>query len=196
MAWLKSYSKEKEENPEASSKKISDPEFIRFIVERMKSRYKFKQMLYLMCSERGDSGHCSHVRILLKYPVSVYVIAHEITHAIQLKKIPVGTKHISYHNKKQRKLTKKLCDYMMKALPIWETLFEMKKKKKEDSLRNKEMRIKEQKAKKTSFWYKCELCENAIKRWEAKKKRAENALKKLNRRKKLYMSRLNKEAGA
>ena len=193
MAWIKSYDKEKEENPEASSKMISDPEFIRFIVERMTSRYKLRQRLLLMRSKRGDSGNCNYVRMGLKYPVSVYVIAHEITHAIQLKKIPVGTKHISFHNKKQRKLTKKLCDYIMKALPMWETLFEIKKRKKEASLRNKELRTKEQKAKKTSLYYKCELCEKAIKRWNAKKKRAENAIKKLNRRRKLYMSRSERE---
>jgi len=193
MVWLKSYDKEKGENPEASSKMISDPEFIIFIVERMKSRYKLRQRLLLMRSKWGDSGNCDYIRIRLKYPVSVYVIAHEITHAIQMKKIPVGAKHVSYHNKRQRKLTKKLCDYIMKALPVWETLFEIKKRKKEASLRNKELRTKEQEAKKTSAYYKCELCEKAIKRWNAKKKRAENALKKLNRRRKLYMSRLNKE---
>lgn len=193
MAWIKSYDKEKEENPEASSKMISDPEFIIFIVERMKSRYKLRQRLLLMRSKWGDSGNCAHNSILLKYPVSVYMIAHEITHAIQMKKIPVGAKYVSYHNKRQRKLTKKLCDYIMKALPIWETLFEIKKRKKEASMRNKELRTKEQKAMKISFHYKCDQCEKAIKRWETKKKRAENALKKLNRRKKLYLSRLNKE---
>jgi hypothetical protein len=189
MARLKYYSNENEEFKEEFSQRMTDTE-VRYIYGRLKARYKIRQDLTLTNAVRGN---CGRWEIKVEHEPSVGILAHEVAHAIQYKKRHKGQK---WHCKKHRTLMKGVLKVIRNNFDEWCSMANKKAQKKRDFRERDTARKKALKEQKNTIPYKLMNTRNLIKSWKTKQKRAENALKKLERRKKLYESLLAKREQA
>lgn len=187
MPRIKYYANE-QNGLENYTKRVTDNQ-ARYIFKRLKARYRIRQQLEFTDRVRGN---CSSWRIRLEHKPEIGVIAHEIAHAIQFKKRKYGEK---WHTKKHKKIMDRVYKTIETNLETWVAMADKKKERRETAIKNKQEKQQEAKEKRQETPYKLQKTLALIKKWETKKKRSENALKKLNRRRKLYETLLKRNGG-
>lgn len=183
MTSLKYYRTESEEFSEAFDRTMTDTE-AKYIYKRLKARYKLAQTLTLTNAVRG---RCSRWEVKLEHKPSIGVMAHEVAHGIQYRKHHAGQK---WHCKKHRSLMIKVLKVIEKNFLEWRNMANKKADRKVNTLKNKLDRQASLKERKKTIEYKLAHTKGLIKKWNTKKKMADNKLKKLNRRRKLYENRI------
>ena len=106
---------------------------------------------------------------------SLLVVAHELNHFLIWKKYP--DKKVNHGSKRWQRSLVRIIQYCENK-NWWR---EEEQRLQEKHQQSEERKIKKEEYKKTPS-YKLEQIQKAIKRWESKKKRAENTLKRLYRR--------------
>lgn len=179
MPRLKYYADEAKEFSEAYSRVMSDTEAT-YIYKRLKTRYKLQQYLTITNAVRGN---CGRWIIKLEHKPSVGVMAHEVAHGLQYGRRHKGEK---WHCKRHRTLMIRVLKVIETNFDDWRDMANNQSDMRVASLKKKQERTTSMKEKKKTIPYKLEHTLESIKKWETKKKMADNKLKKLNRRKKLY----------
>jgi hypothetical protein len=166
---------------------ILDNTEARYVFKRLKSHYKFGHALEIWGT--GDGGSCSMWRVKVSYNPSLRILVHEVAHAIQWKKDrthPFDKKKHSWHNKKHMAIMKRIYKYMMPRLEGWKAMANKKTEMHINSIRKKEDKKRELEEFRKTPKFRLQQIERRISAWESKRKRAENAIKKLTRRKRLW----------
>lgn len=180
------YMKERLTYDEEFKHKLTFSEF-RYIFNHLKAHYKFRQDL-----EFGGRrcGTCSRYKIMIstKNGMTVGTLAHEVAHALQLKKIPTGSK-VRWHNKKHKREMKRVLRYINSHISQWKERVKVKEKKSRTIFSRQRERKEQIVAYRKTPEYKLKLVQKTIKRWETKMKRAQNAIKKLHKREKYYINK-------
>lgn len=180
MPHLKYYDKERETFKAQYENKLSNTEATH-IYKRLASRYKLRQRLCV--TTRSWGGNCSRYRIKVCNKPPVAILAHEIAHAIHWKTRQSGER---WHCKRHETIMRRVLRVIETNLIDWK---EMANKQSERRAESFEHRLQQKAAKvdySNSTEGKLERTLAGMKRWKTKQRRAETALKKLNRRKKLY----------
>jgi hypothetical protein len=175
---------------------LTDSEAV-FICQKLAKKYKLLQRLEFFGNRQ--SGACSPARIRLSHNPSIAIISHEVAHAIQYMKFKKKYGYINgnpnlkkqrWHTKRHSKIMRKICDYINKNVDQWRI---ERKERSERECTRFERRLKWERQlerEKKTPEYKLERVRKSIKIWEGKRRRAENRLKKLQKREKIYMKQL------
>jgi hypothetical protein len=193
MPRLAYYQNEREVFKQEYEMKLTDSEAV-FICQKLAKKYKLSQRLEFFGNRQ--SGSCSPVRIRLSHNPSIAIISHEVAHAIQYMKFKkkygyiLGNPNLKkqrWHTKRHFRIMRKICDYVNKNVDQWRT------ERKERNERNRigfERKLKLEKRRmqeRKTPQFKLIKIQELIKKWEGKKRRAENKLKKLQKGEKIYM---------
>jgi hypothetical protein len=143
-----------------------------------------------------DSGHCTRREVKLSNNPSILMMAHELAHAIQyrkrLKKFGIfKLPRMGWHTKQHAKLTRKLIGIIVEDLPAYKDAIAMKEGDRLASKATKAQRMAQIEAEKASPAYKLERLNGQKARWLTKKKRAENAIKKIERRIRIWEKKVS-----
>jgi hypothetical protein len=174
---LKYYSDEHENFRGAYEKILSDDE-ARTIYERMKSHYKLQQQLTF----RGAvfRGHCTRWEVRIPHESPLGLLVHEVAHGIQLKR----GKPARWHTKRHASIMRRVLKFVERNMDAWLLVANKKYERKTLSMERREHKMKELEIFKKTPQYKLQVVEKRIRQWQAKKKRAETYLKKLERKRK------------
>lgn len=184
MANLLYYRNEHKLFPEAYADKVSES-YAELIFDKLKAHYKFHHRVIF----RGNRqrGKCSAFWITLCRNPSIGLIAHEVAHAIQLKKEGYHCeKGRRWHTKKHTAIMKRVLNYINIHIAGW---IAVKEKKNERYLEMADDKFKRQQQKlafKKTDEYKIQQLQKREKRLLSKFRRAENALKKVRKKLKYY----------
>jgi hypothetical protein len=179
MAHLLYYKKEREENAPAFEQTLLDNEAAYFF-EKLKNHYKFTQALYF--KGRTGGGSCNAYRIRLARPVNVGVLAHEVAHAIDMKRRSHFEKDGKWHTNRHAKIMKKVITRINENTNSWKEEMARKEAAKMQSMQARLTKLEQKAAFENSPEGKIEKLLAQKRRWESKAKRASNALRRLNRR--------------
>jgi hypothetical protein len=179
------YMIEDEKYPQLSEEKISD-EHAERIVKKVSRHFKLNANHVVFKNLRTHGGLASKMwnTITMIHNPNLLIIAHELNHFMLWKKYP--RRKVNHGTKKWFWNLKRIINYCEKK-NWWR---EEEKRLTEQSQKTQEKQLGQEAYKKTSQ-YKVEQIQKSIKKWESKKKRAENALKRLDRRKKIWEKKLN-----
>jgi len=190
---LKYYADEKEVFRQEREMKISDAE-AELVYQKLAKKYKLSQRLEFYGNRQ--SGSCSSCRVKLSHNPSIAILSHEVAHAIQYAKFKKKYGYINgnpnlkkhrWHTKKHQRIMRKVCDYINKNIDQWRTGQKERSERKcigfERKLKLEEQRMQERKTPQ----FKLIKIRELIKKWEGKRKRAENKLKKLQKMEKRYI---------
>jgi hypothetical protein len=186
MARLKYYEDEKVKFAEAFSRNMTDTEAY-YIYRKLRVKYGLHQYLELtgrVC------GNCSRSVVKLKHNPSIGILAHEVAHAIQYKKHFKGQK---WHCRRHEHLMVRVMKVIEKNFVAWRDMANRKAEKRVNAFHRKEERKKAAVEKRSTADYRLQRLTALIKRWETKRKRAENALKKLRKKEKRILARDEKD---
>jgi hypothetical protein len=177
-------------NSEQDKMKLDESQ-MEFIFEKFKAHYKFSH--YLKFGGRKSCCNSNRVQIW-RSQMTLYTLIHEVAHAIQFKKRKTvdseGNRiRTKFHTKKHTKLMERLYRYFNSHWSQWQETMQKDIERNKVRLEKQSAKINQIMAYKGSPQYKLDLIEKNIKNWESKMRRAQNALKKLNRRKKLWENR-------
>jgi len=191
MPHLKYYQTENQSLPEWA--KLNTPDrTIEYYFDRLKSRYKFRQKL--LFHGRGNGGNCNSWRVRVSHDCSIGVLAHEVGHAIQFRKRGYyDTKGTRWHCNEHRKITARVLKTIETNITEWNFTLAKKVERGMQVAITKEIKEKEKTTIKATPDYKLQKLRESIKVWESKRKRAETALKKLRRREKLWVKKVQSE---
>lgn len=164
--------------------KLTDVE-ARYVFQRLRNHYKFNQSLEVWGT---GGGECNPYRVRIPYCPSLRTVVHEVAHAIQFRK---NLRKKRWHSKSHMKIMARIYKYMMPRLEGWKAMANKKADSHSASVQRKHEKKKEQEEYRKSPKAKLEQIDRNMARWESKRKRAENALKKLKRRKKLWERKAN-----
>jgi hypothetical protein len=136
-----------------------------------------------------DCGHAYKLwgTIKVSWNPSLLVIAHELNHFLVWKKYP--KKKVNHGSKKWHRCLKRIIDYCERK-NWWKEEFQ---KAIVESQETRNRQTKQETYKKTPE-YKLGQIQKAIKKWESKRRRAENAIKRLSRRQKIWEKKVNLES--
>lgn len=81
------YAMEREKFPEENKEVLSGSIVVLFF-DKLKSHYKFSQVLEFHGS--GNGGNCNSYRVRVGRGCTLGTLAHEVAHAIQFRKIRLG----------------------------------------------------------------------------------------------------------
>jgi len=177
MANLVYYKEEREQFKDAFATKLSQGEAT-YIFNRLKSRYKFSQ--HLIWRGRHGGGSCSSWRIRLGHKTNLGTLMHEIAHAIQLKK--GKTNKQKWHTKKHRNIMARLVKFMESRTTQYQLAVFAKNRRSQEEIAKANERSAAKQAEKNSAAYKLNKLYEQQDRWNAKRHRADNAIKKLGKR--------------
>jgi hypothetical protein len=198
---LKYYADEEEVFRQEREMKISDAEAVS-IYEKLAGKYKLPQKLEFYGNRQ--SGACSPYRIRLSHNPSIAIISHEVAHAIQYKKFKkkygyingnpnLKRKRIRWHTKKHSRIMRKVCDYIDKNIDQWRLQRQERQRRKMAKFYARiEIQQQRQEDKKKSEFKLIKIRE-LIKKWDSKRERAENRLKKLQKREKYILNSFKME---
>jgi len=179
MAFKIAYLKEDETYHHLREEKVST-EHAEKIIRKVARHFKLGK---ISAKFRGqvDRGRAQNLWKIIKmsWSPSLLVIAHELNHFLIWKRYP--NKHVNHGSKKWLRSLKRIIDYCEKK-DWWKD--EMLKTE-EQSRQTSERDLERESHKKTPE-YRLEQIQTAMKRWKSRKNRAENALKKLERRRKIW----------
>lgn len=165
---------------------ITDSETM-YIFDKLKSKYKLD---YRLEFRNKLGGVCSNHIIRLQHNPSLLYLIHEVAHSIQHKKRRYQDNGKRWHTKQHKKIMRKIEKYALKHLDDWRSKVSEKNKLEHQRYENK---IEKEKAKEEynkTPQFRLEQIQKNIKRWESKLKRAEKALKRLNRRKIIWQRKV------
>jgi len=177
---IKYYDNEKKIFKDEYVLKLSDFE-TGVVFQKLKSHYKFQQFLKF---RNGGGGRCRTWEIIIPHGTSLGLLAHEIAHAVQIKKGKQPNQ--KWHTKKHTSIMKRILKIANNKKDEWISNAEIQVDKKHGVIMRQEQKQREFEQYKKTPQFKLENISKSIKRWESKKKRAENVLRKLNRRKKIW----------
>lgn len=128
----------------------------------------------------------------------IYVWVHEFSHMIWHRDNRIRKGRSRVHSKSFKNLEKRLWEkYREEVRSDLPKIIERCKQKEEhyrEIKRAKEIKKEQSKIQKNSVGYKLKKVRDLKKKWETKRKRAETALKKLNRKEKLYITLIKKNS--
>jgi hypothetical protein len=182
MARLTYYLNEKEVHGKNGAIELSNTE-AKYVFKKLKTHYKFNHVLEFWGNNGG--GRCSRWTVRVSNNPTMKTIVHEVAHAIQMKKrgIIASPKREKWHTKKHMKIMARIYKYAMPKLDVWRAMAKKKNEMHFDSIRKREENKKEFESLKNTNEFKLQQLDKRIRKWESKRKRAENALKRLNKRK-------------
>jgi hypothetical protein len=153
----------------------------RYVYGRLATRYKIKQRLDLTSGNpnRAGSGKCGEWRILLRLPTNIQSMAHEIAHAIDMKRMPRPKR---WHTKRHARITERILKFLKPRIEEWKTIAQDKERGKEDTAERRRIRKLEQEQTKETPEYRIAKLKTQAERWLSKRTRAENAIRKIERR--------------
>lgn len=160
----------------------------RYVFQRLKTHYQFNHRLEIWGTNKG---RCDQIRVRVCFQPTLRVLVHEVAHAIQFKKRHLCPKKQRFHTKKHMRIMARIYKYLMPRLEGWKAMANKKSESHFVSVRKKEEKKQElEKAKKTPN-FKLQQIERRISLWESKRNRAENAIKKLERKRNLWLRKLS-----
>jgi hypothetical protein len=193
---LKYYANEREIFRQERETKISDAE-AELVYLKLAKKHKLSQRLEFFGTRQ--SGSCSPMRVKLSHNPSIAILSHEVAHAIQYKKFRKKYGYINgnpnikrhrWHTKQHQRIMHRICDYIDKNIDQWRLQRQEKQRhriaKFNERIESEQRRHEDKK--KPEF--KLIKIQELIKKWEGKRKRAENKLKKLQKGEKIYMNQL------
>jgi hypothetical protein len=126
MAQLRYYLVERKEFDDEFNDHVSD-EIATYFYKRLKAHYKFPQELRFR--GKKDRGYCNLIRVSIGHNPSIAVLAHEVAHAIQLKKATRGKK---WHGKWHKSIMKRVLKYIKTHRLKWGQSIQAKRVRKEE----------------------------------------------------------------
>jgi len=196
---LKYYADERELFRKEREMKILDAEAVS-IYEKLAGKYKLSQKLEFYGNRQ--SGSCSVFRIRLSHNPSIAILSHEVAHAIQYKKFkkkygyingnPNLKKH-KWHTKKHSRIVRRICDYINKNIDQWRLQQQERKNRRIAKFYDRIEHEQQQQENKKKPEFKLIKIRELIKKWEGKRKRADNKLKKLQKREKICLKQAQSE---
>jgi hypothetical protein len=166
---------------------LSDDE-TRYIFDKLKSRYGLRQTLRVR--GRLQYGACGDWVIRLPHNPSIGLTAHEIAHAILLKKPRRKGQH--YHTKRHGNITSRVAAVISSHLDEWRNHLKQRVLADQARFQRKIKREEEGKAYRNSPEGKLEHLRKLEKKATTRLKRAETHLKKIQRRIKLMERRVQR----
>jgi len=183
MAFKLTYLKEDVTYHYLRQKKVSN-EHAEKIIKKVARHFKLGK---ISAEFRGqvDRGRAFSYREIIKmsWSPSLLIIAHELNHFLIWKRYP--SKHVNHGSKKWLRSLKRVIDYCEKNDWWKDEMLKTEEQSRQTSERNLE-----REAHKKTPEYRLEQIQTAMKKWECKKNRAENALKKLERRRKIWKKKV------
>jgi hypothetical protein len=179
------YMIEDEKYPQLEKEEISR-DHARRIVKKVSRHFKLGRIHVEFRNLRAHGGFArkfSNTITMIHNP-NLLLVAHELNHFMLWEKYP--RRKVNHGSKKWFWNLKRIINYCEKK-NWWR---EEEKRLIEQSKMTLQKQTEREAFKKTPQ-YKVEQIQKSIKVWESKKKRAENALKRLNRRKKIWEKKLN-----
>jgi hypothetical protein len=155
---------------------------IRKVSRHFKLNVKNIKFRNLTSSSGRASWFCN--KITLNNSPTLLVVAHELNHFLVWKKY-LPDRKVNHGGKRWLRCLERIIKYCDKK-NWWIDEMGMIEKRKNKILEEET----ERKSYEKTPEYKLELINDSIKKWESKRKRAENALKKLNRRKKIWKKKV------
>lgn len=177
---MKYYDTEAKVFKEEDALKLTDFE-AEVLFQKLKSHYKFGQHLRF---RYGIGGRCRTWEIVLCHEPSLLILVHEVAHAIQLKNGKQSNQ--KWHTKKHMNIMRRVFRYADGKMSKWIADATVQSEKREQTIIRQEHRQKVFEEFKKTPEYRLEQINLSINKWESKKRRAENMLKKLNRRRKIW----------
>ena len=166
-----------------------DDGFAEFIVSRLRWSYRLPES-EVQFRGHGDGGHCSIDRIQLSHNPSLNLIAHEIAHGRQYRRrikkgyLEVGRK--KWHTKQHHRLMRRTLEYIYKHLDNWSVEYAVEVKGRQTRLEQRIERLEAKEVYKLSPQYKLDQLRKREKKLATKLKRTQTALKKVQRRIKIW----------
>jgi hypothetical protein len=180
---ITAYQKEFKEYAQEISEIITNEQVVYFF-DRLKARYKFRQTLVIY-KMRRHSGNCSRYEIRLSPPTNISTLGHEVAHAIHMKTRKFGRKE-RWHNKRFLNIERRVIKVINTNKADWNAALLKKATDKAASHAKQAQRMAENEAKQATPSFKLQKLNEQRKRWMSKKKRAETAIKKIDRRIKIW----------
>lgn len=189
MPYLKYYTTEQQapELKQARETRLTDGETA-YIFERLKSKYGLIHALKFWGNDKG--GNCSMNEIKLTHNPPVLFLAHEIAHGIQYKKKRAGKIIKRFHSKAHARSTKRISDFILTNLPEWRANLDRWEAERAERNTFRKEKTEQTEAFKLSPAGKIQAIDRQVKKWESKRNRADNALKKLGRKRKIWEKKL------
>jgi molecular chaperone GrpE (heat shock protein) len=97
-----------------------------------------------------------------------------------------GAPNRRWHTKQHARLTEKVQTYIIAKLPTWQQEFQAQTTARQNRLEARIQRVEERTRLKSTPQYKLQKLQEQRKRWATKLKRAQTAIKKLDRRIKIW----------
>jgi hypothetical protein len=196
---LRYYANEEEVFKKEREMKISDAEAVS-IYEKLAGKYKLPQKLEFYGNRQ--SGACSSFRVRLSHNPSIAILSHEVAHAIQYKKFRkkygyvIGHPNLKkqrWHTKRHQRIMRKVCDYINKNIDQWRLQRQEGQRRRMAKFYARiEIQQQRQEDKKKPEFKLIKIRE-LIKKWDSKRERAENKLKKLQKREKYILNSFKME---
>lgn len=196
MPRLAYYLKEQVAFEKEYENKLSDGE-AEMVFGKLARKYKLSQRLEFFGNRQ--SGSCSPARIRLSHNPSIAILSHEVAHAIQYVKFKKkygyvfgnpNLKRQRWHTKQHQRIMHKVCDYISKNIDQWKSQRQDKQKRRIAKFNERIESEQQHQESKRKPEFKLIKIRELIKIWEGKRKRAENKLKKLQKREKVHMKQL------
>jgi len=180
MVWLQTYEKEDKKYSHLSEQNIKDEQAER-IVKKVSRHFKLNANHVVFKNLHTHGGLASRIwnTITMIHCPNLLIVAHELNHFMLWKKYP--NRKVKHGSKKWFWNLERIIRYCERK-NWWR---DEEKRLAEQTQKTFEKRLGKEAYKKTPEC-KLEQIQSSIKNWESKKKRAENVLKKLNRRKKIW----------
>jgi len=171
------YRKEAEQFGDLTSNTLTDAEAV-YAFKRLKAHYKLQHRLEFF-GHRGG-GHCGSFMVTLSHQPSVRVLAHEVAHAIQVKKgKPIGAR---WHTKKHRSIMNRVWKYITPRMPAWKAQVSKNCDRHYQSAVNRQNKKEKTEELKKTPAYRLGHLRKLEKRAESRVRRATTHLKKIHRR--------------
>ncbi len=179
MSFIQAYLEEDQRYRNLREEKVSE-KHAEIIAKKVSRHYKLgvKSVKFF---GNVDSGHAwkFYDMIKISHNPSLLVVAHELNHFLIWKKYP--NRHVNHGSKKWQRCLQRIIDYCEKKNWWKEELGHRAEKQ----VKTFEKRLEREAYKKTPN-YMLEQIQKAMKNWESKRRRAENAIKRLSRRQKIW----------
>jgi len=186
MVWLKYYQQEGKQFEKEFKIHLTNSE-AHYIYDRLKAHYRIPHDLELWGRTRGSCRSSNTIK--LPHSPDIARMAHEVAHAIQMKKLDAWSKNRRWHTKKHNRIMRRVCDYILSHLEEWRTSLQQLNQRRQEIFQAKLGRQQQQEAYKKSIDGKLEHLRKLEKRATTRWKLSTTRLKKIQRRIKLLQAR-------
>lgn len=178
---LIAYQKESREFAKESAEKLTN-EQAQYFFDRLKVRYKFYQRL-VFHHMRRHGGNCGSCEIKLSPPTNVLALGHEVAHAVHMRKKHAGE---HWHNKRFYGIMRRIIKVINTNKTAWSAALLAAAQRRAESEQNKQQKAVAMQAEKGKPNFKLAQIRARLKVWRTKEKRVRTAIKKLERREKIW----------